>query len=125
MNRAIVIGNLGDAPQMKFLDGGQAVANFSVATSERWVDKQSGEKKERTEWHRVVVWGNQAELCAECLHKGSKVAVDGRIQTRKWTDNNGVEKYTTEIVAQSVEFLTPREKQRNPNPGPDVDPWDQ
>lgn len=103
INKVILIGNLGQDPQIKFLDGGNAVANFSIATSESWTDKQ-GEKKDRTEWHRIVAWGKLAELCGEYLKKGRQVYVEGKLQTRKY-EKDGVERYTTEVVATDVKFL--------------------
>ena len=104
VNIAIVVGNLGRDPEVRFTQNGRAVANFSVATSESWTG-QDGNPQERTEWHNIVVWGKQAEACGQYLAKGRQVFVQGRIQTRKWTDQNGQERYTTEIVAQRVDFL--------------------
>lgn len=104
VNKVILIGNLGNAPEMRFTGGGQAVANFRIATNESWTDK-SGQKQERTEWHRIVVWGKLAELCGEYLAKGRQVFVEGRLQTREWTDKEGKKNYTTEVVAQNVQFL--------------------
>jgi single-strand DNA-binding protein len=112
MNKVIVVGNLGADPTMRTTQGGQNVTNFSVATSEKWKDKQTNEMKEKTEWHKVVVWGAQAQACAQYLFKGSKVAVEGSLQTSKWTDNSNIERYTTEIKANKVEFLTPRNQQQ-------------
>ncbi len=106
MNKAIIIGNLGRDPELRYTNSGMAVANFTVATSERFGGKDGGEKKERTEWHRIVVWGAQAESCSKYLSKGRKVAVDGRIQSREWEDKDGNKRTTTEIVAQNVEFLS-------------------
>ena len=104
VNIAIVVGNLGRDPEVRFTQNGRAVANFSVATSESWTG-QDGSPQERTEWHNIVVWGKQAEACGQYLAKGRQVFVQGRIQTRKWTDQNGQDRYTTEIVAQRVQFL--------------------
>lgn len=104
MNIAIVAGNLGRDPEVRVTPSGRAVATLSVATNESWTD-QEGNRQERTEWHRVVVWGKQAENCGQYLSKGRQVCVQGRIQTRKWTDQNGQDRYTTEIVAQRVDFL--------------------
>ena len=87
MNKVILIGNLGKDPEIRYTPSGTAVANFSIATSESWTDKESGEKRERTEWHRIVAWGKLAEICGEYLHKGKQVYVEGRIQTRDWEDN--------------------------------------
>ena len=103
-NKVEIMGHLGRDPEMRYTQGGQAVCNFSVATSERWKDK-SGEYQEQTEWHRIVVWAKQAENCAEYLAKGSLVFVDGRLQTREWTDKEGGKRQSTEIVAERVTFL--------------------
>lgn len=104
VNKVILIGNLGAPPEVRFTPGGQAVANFRIATNESWTDK-NGQKQERTEWHRIVVWGKLAELCGEYLAKGRQCYVEGRLQTREWTDKEGKKNYTTEVVAQSVVFL--------------------
>ena len=100
VNKAIILGNVGNQPEIKSTQDGRTVANFSVATSESWKDKNSGEKKEKTEWHRVTAFGNLAEIVKNYVKKGSKVYVEGSIQTRKWTDKEGVERYTTEIILQ-------------------------
>ncbi len=104
VNKAILIGNLGRDPELKYTQSGQAVVNFSIATSENWTDK-SGEKQERTEWHRIVAWGKTGELCAQYLSKGRTVYVEGRIQTREWEDREGQKRTTTEINAQTVTFI--------------------
>lgn len=104
VNKAIIIGHLGRDPEVNYTQGGDAVANFSVATSETWTDKQSGEKKERTEWHRIVAWRRLGEICGEHLRKGSQVYVEGKLQTRSW-EQDGVTRYTTEINATTVQFL--------------------
>jgi single-strand DNA-binding protein len=104
VNKAILIGNLGRDPELRYTQSGQAVVNFSIATSENWTDK-NGEKQERTEWHRVVVWGKTGENCAQYLSKGRTVYVEGRIQTREWEDREGQKRTTTEINAQTVTFL--------------------
>jgi len=104
VNKAILIGNLGRDPELRYTQNGQAVVNFTLATSENWTDK-SGERVERTEWHRIVVWGKVGELCAQYLSKGRTVYVEGRIQTREWEDKDGNKRYTTEINAQTVQFL--------------------
>jgi single-strand DNA-binding protein len=109
LNKAMLIGHLGADPELKYTKSGVAVCNFNVATSERWKDK-NGEQQEQTEWHHVVVWKNLAEACNQYLHKGSKVYVEGKLQTRKWQDKNGSDRYTTEIVASYVQFLTPNEE---------------
>ncbi len=105
INKVILIGNLGADPEVRFTPSGQAVANFRIATSESWNDKTSGQKQERTEWHRIVVWGKLAELCGEYLKKGRQCYVEGRLQTREWTDKEGKKNYTTEVVANTVQFL--------------------
>ena len=104
VNKAILVGNLGKDPELRFTPGGQAVANFTVATNEAWTDK-GGEKKERVEWHRIVAFGKLAETCGEHLNKGRQVYVEGRLQTREWTNKEGAKQYTTEIVADTVVFL--------------------
>lgn len=106
VNKVIVIGHLGNDPELKYTTGGQAVAKLSVATSENWTDKQ-GQKQERTEWHRIVVWGKLGEICGKHLSKGRQVYVEGRLQTRSWEDQQGQKKYTTEIIANNVQFLGP------------------
>lgn len=98
INKVIIVGTLGNDPEVKYSASGSAIANLSVATSEQWKDKQTGEKKEQTEWHRIVIFGKLAEVAAEYLRKGSQVYIEGQLRTRKWTDSNGVDKYTTEIV---------------------------
>lgn len=98
VNKVIIVGTLGNDPEVKYSASGSAIANLSVATSEQWKDKQTGEKKEQTEWHRVVIFGKLAEVAAEYLRKGSQVYIEGQLRTRKWTDSNGVDRYTTEIV---------------------------
>lgn len=104
VNKVILIGNLGADPEVRFTPAAQAVANFRIATSESWTDKQ-GQKQERTEWHRIVAWGKLAELCGEYLTKGRQVYVEGKLQTREWTNKENQKQYTTEIVAQNVTFL--------------------
>jgi single-strand DNA-binding protein len=98
VNKVIVLGNLGQDPEVKFMPSGEAVANISIATSESWKDKQTGEPKEKTEWHRVVMFGKLAEIAGEYLKKGSKVYIEGALQTRKWQNAQGQDQYTTEIV---------------------------
>ena len=107
VNKAILVGNLGRDPELRHTPNGQAVVNFTLATSESWTDK-SGERQERTEWHRIVVWGRQAEMCNQYLSKGRTVYVEGRIQTREWEDKDGNKRYTTEINANNVNFIGPR-----------------
>lgn len=104
VNKVILVGRLGADPELKTLGSGQAVANFNLATSESWVDKE-GQKQEKTEWHRIVVWGKLAEICRQHLSKGRQVYVEGRLQTRSWEDQQGQKRYTTEITANTVQFL--------------------
>lgn len=98
VNKCIILGNLGNDPEVKYTNSGSAIANLTVATSESWNDKATGEKREAVEWHRVVLFGKLAEVAGEYLRKGSQVYIEGQLRTRKWTDNAGVEKYTTEVV---------------------------
>jgi single-strand DNA-binding protein len=104
VNKVILIGNLGANPELRFTQGQQAVANLRLATTEKWTDK-NGQKQEATEWHRVVVWGKQAEICGQYLTKGRQVFVEGSIRTRQWQDKDGQKRYTTEIVARNVQML--------------------
>lgn len=104
VNKVILIGNLGRDPELRYTQGGQAVCNFTLATNEQWRDRD-GNNQERTEWHRIVVWGKSAENCAQYLQKGRSVFVEGRLQTREWEDKEGQKRRTTEINAQSVQFL--------------------
>lgn len=108
INKVILIGNLGTDPEVRFLPSGSAVANVSVATNDAWKDKQSGELQERTEWHRVVLFNRLAEIAKDYLKKGSKIYLEGRLQSRKWTDKDGIERYTTEIVATEMQMLDSR-----------------
>lgn len=99
VNKVILVGNLGKDPEIRAAQDGSKMANFSIATSESWKDKASGERKDKTEWHRIVVFNaNLAEICEKYLHKGSKVYIEGQLQTRRWQDQSGAEKYTTEVV---------------------------
>lgn len=98
INKVILIGNLGQDPEVKYMPSGDAVANISIATSESWKDKNTGEKKEKTEWHRVAIFGKTAEIAGEYLSRGSKVYIEGQLQTRKWQDQSGQDRYTTEVV---------------------------
>jgi single-strand DNA-binding protein len=108
VNKVILIGNLGRDPEVRYSPSGSAVANVTLATSESWKDKNSGEKQEKTEWHRVVFFGRLAEIVGEYLKKGSQVFVEGRLQTRKWQDKEGHDRYTTEIVANEMQMLGSR-----------------
>jgi single-strand DNA-binding protein len=105
VNKVILVGNLGNDPDIRYTAGGAAVANISLATAESWKDKNSGEQQERTEWHRIVFFGRLAEIVGEYLRKGSQVYVEGRLQTRKWQDKEGHDRYTTEIVANEMQML--------------------
>ncbi len=104
VNKVILLGNLGRDPETRYTTGGDAVCNLNIATSEQWKDK-SGEKQERTEWHRVVLFGRQAEIAGEYLKKGRSVYIEGRLQTRKYTDKDGVEKYSTEVVGDRMQLI--------------------
>lgn len=108
INKVILIGNLGNDPEVRYTPNGSAVANVTLATSETWRDKQSGELQDRTEWHRVVFFGRLAEIVGEYLRKGSKIYVEGSLRTRKWQDKNGVDRYTTEIIANEMHMLDSR-----------------
>ncbi len=105
VNKVILVGNLGADPEVKYMPNGNAVANVTLATSETWKDKQSGENKEKTEWHRVVFFRRLAEIAGEYLKKGSQVYIEGKLQTRKWQDKNGNDRYTTEIIANEMQML--------------------
>jgi single-strand DNA-binding protein len=105
VNKVILIGNLGNEPEIRYTAGGAAIANISLATAESWKDKESGEQQERTEWHRIVFFGRLAEIVGEYLHKGSQIYVEGRLQTRKWQDKEGHDRYSTEIVANEMQML--------------------
>ena len=108
VNKVIVVGRLGSDPDTRYMPSGSAVTNVSVATSESWKDKETGEKQEKTEWHRVVFFNRLAEIASEYLKKGSQIYVEGRLQTRKWEDKEGNEKWTTEIVANQMQMLGER-----------------
>ena len=108
VNKVIVVGRLGSDPDTRYMPSGSAVTNVSVATSESWKDKETGEKQERTEWHRVVFFNRLAEIASEYLKKGSQIYVEGRLQTRKWEDKEGKERWTTEIVANQMQMLGER-----------------
>jgi len=109
VNRVILLGNLGKDPEIRYTSNGSAIANFSIATSESWNDKNSGEKVEKTEWHRIVAFGKLAEIIGEWLKKGSQVYIEGKLQTRKWEDKDGNARETTEIVASEMQMLGGRE----------------
>lgn len=108
VNKVIIVGNLGNDPEVRYSANGSAIANISVATSESWTDKNSGDKQEKTEWHRIVMFNRLGEIAGEYLRKGSKVYVEGKLQTRKWQDQSGQDRYTTEIVANTMQMLDGR-----------------
>ena len=125
INKAILIGNLGRDPEVRYTQNGTAVANFSIATSEKWKDKNTGEMQERTEWHRIVTFGRLAEICGEYLSKGRQVYIEGRLQTRSW-EQEGVTRYTTEIIANDMKMLGPKGssdsyRPTSPSPSPSKD----
>lgn len=105
VNKVIIVGNLGRDPETRYMPNGEAVTNIAVATTESWKDKNTGDKKEVTEWHRITFYRRLAEVAGQYLKKGSSVYVEGRLQTRKWTDKDGVERYTTEIIADTMQML--------------------
>lgn len=105
INKVILVGNIGKDPEVRYTSDGKAVATITVATSEQWKDKATDEKKEKTEWHRVVLFGRLGEIAGEYLKKGSQVYIEGKLQTRKWQDQNGQDRYTTEIVANEMQML--------------------
>ncbi len=105
VNKVIIVGNLGGDPDTKYMPSGSAVTNLTVATNESWKDKQTGEQKDRTEWHKVAMFGRLAEIAAEYLRKGSQVYIEGKLRTRKWTDKQGNDRYTTEIIADEMQML--------------------
>jgi single-strand DNA-binding protein len=120
MNKVMLIGNLGAYPKLRFTPDGIPVANFSIATNTRWTDKESGDKKSKTEWHRIVAWRNLGELCAEYLSKGDKVYVGGKMQTRSWV-KDGITRYITEVNISEVEFLPKGSKNKSSDIPPDMD----
>ena len=109
VNKVIIIGNLGKDPEVRYMPSGSAICNVTVATSRQWKNKESGDKMEETEWHRVSLFDRQAEIAGEYLKKGSSVYFEGRLKTRKWTDKEGVERYTTEIIADVMQLLGSRQ----------------
>ena len=109
LNKVLIIGNLGNDPEIKYTQSGSPVANLSIATSERWKDKNSGEQKEQVEWHRVVLFSRLAEIAEQYLKKGSKVFIEGKLQTRDWEDSEGKKRYTTEIIAREMSMLDSRQ----------------
>ena len=132
INKVMLIGNLGSDPEVRYTQSGAAVCNFNIATNEKWTDKQ-GQKQERTEWHKIVVWGSVAENCGKYLSKGRSVYIEGSIQTRDWEDKDGNKRYTTEINARTVQFLSggtdagpgQNNQQNKPNPNKQSGPSQQ
>lgn len=118
VNKVIIVGFLGGNPEMRSMPNGDAVTNVSIATSETWIDKNSGEKKEKTEWHRVIFFRRQAEIAAQYLKKGSLVYVEGQISTRKWQDKNGQDHYTTEIFGSDLKMLNTKDNNQDSQPKP-------
>ncbi|MBE9538508.1 MAG: single-stranded DNA-binding protein [Proteobacteria bacterium] len=118
INKVILIGNLGQDPEVKYMPSGGAVCNITIATSESWKDKNTGDKQERTEWHRVVFYRRLAEIAGEYLKKGSKVYIEGKLQTRKWQDQSGNDRYTTEIIAGEMQMLDSRGATAQPSASP-------
>lgn len=115
INKVILVGTLGRDPETRHMPNGNAVTNISLATSESWKDKQSGEKQERTEWHRVSMFGRLAEIAAEYLRKGSQVYIEGKLRTRKWQDKEGKGRYTTEIIADEMQMLGGKRQSSEPS----------
>lgn len=122
VNKVILIGNLGQDPEVKYMPNGNAVTNISVATTDTWKDKNTGQQQERTEWHRVVMFRRLAEIAGEYLRKGSKIYLEGRLQTRKWQDQSGQDRYTTEIIADQMQMLDSRGGGTAPMGGYDQQP---
>ena len=125
VNKVIIVGHLGNDPEMRSMPNGEAVANISVATSEAWTDKNTGERREVTEWHRIVFYRKLAEICGQYLKKGAQVYIEGRLRTRKWQDQNGQDRYTTEIQGDVMQMLGTRPQSadgaNNPQPMPQQD----
>lgn len=121
INKVILVGNLGQDPETRYTPGGSAITNISIATSETWKDKQTGQPQERTEWHRVVFFNRLAEIAGEYLRKGSKIYVEGSLRTRKWQDQQGVDRYTTEIVANDMQMLDSSSGKRDGSGAPPPD----
>ena len=115
VNKAVILGNVGNDPELRFMSNGKAVANFTVATSEQWKDQQ-GQKQERTEWHRMVAYDKLAEIIGQYVKKGSKLYLEGKLQTREWTDQQGQKKYTTEIIVSEMQMLDGKPQQGSQQP---------
>jgi len=112
VNKVILVGNLGADPEVRYAPSGTAVANFSLATTDQWTNKEGG-KEEKTEWHKIVAFGRLGEICGEYLHKGKQVYIEGRLQTKAWEDKEGIKRYTTEIIANTMQMLGPSRKEGN------------
>ena len=129
INKVILVGNLGAKPEIKYASNGNAISNLSIATSESWTDKSTGQKQERTEWHRVSLFGKVAEIAGQYLDKGSKVYVEGKLQTRKWQDQNGQDRYTTEVVISgfngTLQMLDRRDDMNSSTPAQQSQPQSQ
>ena len=129
INKVILVGNLGAKPEIKYASNGNAISNLSIATSESWTDKSTGQKQERTEWHRVSLFGKVAEIAGQYLDKGSKVYLQGKLQTRKWQDQNGQDRYTTEVVISgfngTLQMLDRRDDMNSSTPAPQSQPQSQ
>ena len=121
MSRTTIMGHLGQDPEVRFTGNGNAMCTFTVATTDKWKDKQSGEWKEKTEWHRCTLWGKQAERAGEWLHKGSGVYLEGQNETRKWQDKDGNDRYTTEIKVRTFMPLDKKPQETKTQPGPAID----
>jgi single-strand DNA-binding protein len=117
VNKVIILGRLGGDPEIKYTPGGDAIANFSVATSDTWKDKNTGEKKEKTEWHRIVAWGRTAEIADEYLKKGDLTYIEGKLQTRSWEDKEGNKRWTTEVRVITLQLLGGRKSQQHTQSG--------
>lgn len=118
INKVIIVGNLGNDPEIRTMPNGEPVANITVATSESWTDKNTGERKEQVEWHRIVLYRRLAEIAGQYLHKGSQVYIEGRLKTRKWQDNNGQDRYSTEIQCDNLQMLGGRNQDAAQNQPP-------
>jgi len=122
INKVIIVGNLGQDPELKYLPNGNAVTNISVATSESWKDKETGENQERTEWHRISFFNRLAEIAGEYLKKGAKVYIEGSLRTRKWEDKSGNDRYTTEIIATEMQMLSSKADSGHDSTPPQINP---
>ena len=116
INKVILVGRLGRDPEVRYTPSGATVANFSIATSDEWKDKETGQKQEKTEWHRIVAWRRLGEVCGEYLRKAKQVYIEGKLQTRSWEDRDGNKRYTTEIVAQSMQMLDAQARDMRADP---------